>query len=348
MPAYLDPTDCLLAKASALAYCIQPGPLHPGVPVHLPETARFYHEVIAGEPTVFVGGTEKIDAAFVSETRDDRVVVAFRGTLPPFVGSFWEWVDDWMEDFDVDPVPWRVKDQTVPYGRVEHGFDTAVHDLWRTIPGHGPLAATGIRDALAQIDWTTKKGVLVTGHSKGAAATFLAASLIQAELDLPVGFVRVVCFAAPYTCDAEFKRCYAEAGLDEHTVRYQNVDDLVPFVPNWAVVGPLTLARWVSREVSGRTGGAPWTWAYVRIGHGRYITRECEVRTGPSAHLLATCRIWADLLTLQLGRVASAHSMVHDPASAHPTGRYSQAVCGTPVPTPCPDPEPPATPPAVP
>jgi Lipase (class 3) len=66
----------------------------------------------------------------------------------------------------VGPVPWVVDNK--PFGQVEGGFVTAMLALW-------PLA----RQALAPIDLKSKKGIIVSGHSKGAAMSFLAASLLK-------------------------------------------------------------------------------------------------------------------------------------------------------------------------
>ena len=101
-------TDCLLAFASELAYRIEPNPDHPRAAPHIPRSAPHYDDVIVGEPTCFLRGEDKIDAAFVAEMPDGTVVVSFRGTLPPFGAPFWSWVEDWLEDFDIDPVPWTV------------------------------------------------------------------------------------------------------------------------------------------------------------------------------------------------------------------------------------------------
>ena len=117
-------------------------------------------------PTVFVDGVEGINAGFVAETQDDWVVLALRGTLPPFKGDFWAWIDDWMQDFKAGPTDWFVNG--AKFGQVESGFSDAILSIW-------PAASA----ALKAINMTGKKGILVTGHSKGAAMTSLAASLIK-------------------------------------------------------------------------------------------------------------------------------------------------------------------------
>ena len=334
--------DCLAARASELAYHIADRPDGGvGFQAHCPDV---YADVLAHGYACFLGGHEKIDAAFVSIPEPGLAVVSFRGTLFPGDGPLWGWVDDWLEDFDADPVPWHVGGE--PYGRVEHGFDRAVRELWTgtseraagPVVGSGPLGGeVGLRDTLARV--VPEHGVtsvLVTGHSKGAAATYLAASLVRhAHPDVEV---RVVCFAAPFVGDAAFRRHYRAAGLLGASLRYQNVDDLVPYLPNWWVATPLTVARWLARVLRGErarsVGG--WTTEYVSLGELRVIDRASRVRTGVGARLLAAFRIVTDLLTLQIGRIASAHSLVTSEAhAAHPTGRYTRAVCGSSEPNPC-------------
>ena len=53
-----------------------------------------------------------------------------------------------------------------------------------------------------------------------------------------------------------------------------------------------------------------------------------------SARVPLLLRIVVDLLTLQVGRIADAHSLVYDPDASHPTGRYTTAVCRASAPEP--------------
>mgnify|MGYP002262075750 CR=1 FL=1 len=59
-----------------------------------------------------------------------------------------------------------------------------------------------IEAALSQIDLSAKKGILVTGHSKGPAMPYLAASLLKPALPhLPI---ENCCFAARRSCHQAF------------------------------------------------------------------------------------------------------------------------------------------------
>ena len=97
-----------------------------------------------------------------------RVFLVFRGTLPPFEGDFWRWIDDWLNDLRIEPTAWVVDGK--PFGQVEDGFASAVVDLWPQV----------VKD-LKAVDLRSKKAIIVTGHSKGAAASFLAASLLKGQ-----------------------------------------------------------------------------------------------------------------------------------------------------------------------
>jgi hypothetical protein len=75
-------------------------------------------------PTVFTGGSEQIDAGYVAETVDGWVFLVFRGTLPPFKGDCWRWINDWLHDLLVEPTTWNVNGKS--FGQVEAGFASAV------------------------------------------------------------------------------------------------------------------------------------------------------------------------------------------------------------------------------
>src|SRR5260370_42297308 len=95
--------ECRLINASIAAYYIKGGKIDPSAPGYYkiglkPGTA----------PTVFIGGSEQIDAGYVAETIDDWVFLVFRGTLPPFKGDFWRWINDWLHDLLVEPTTWKV------------------------------------------------------------------------------------------------------------------------------------------------------------------------------------------------------------------------------------------------
>ena len=295
--------ECRLINASIAAYYIENGGLSPSAPGYdkigvKPGTV----------PAVFTGGSDQIDAGYVAETADDWVFTVFRGTLPPFEGDFWRWIDDWLNDFRIGPVP-RTVDGTI-YGQAETGFASAVLDLWPQVMA-----------ALQRLDLGPKKGIIVTGHSKGAAASFLAASLLKGQYFRNL-LVEACGFAPPLVTDTAFRDNYHALGLRPFTVRYQNEYDVVPFLPYWPVLDVLaaserrsrgtnlTITQGVREQAIGN--------AYVPVGILRYITAACGIEYGERAESDALRAIEDALLHLRFTEIADAHSA---------RGRYLTCVC---------------------
>ncbi|MBV8975992.1 MAG: lipase family protein [Alphaproteobacteria bacterium] len=204
------PRDYRLINACIAAYGIAGGTLDPKTPG--------YDKIgLKAPPKCFVAGDQAIDACFVGETTDDWAVLAFRGTLPPGPGKDpLDWILDWLQDFQIGPVPWTVNGKQ--FGIVEGGFARAMLALWPSIKGE-----------LDKIDLNSKKGLWITGHSKGGSLTGLAASLVRAAY--PKTALQIVAFAPALTYGQDFKTTYYAEGLGNATVRYQNECDIVPFLP---------------------------------------------------------------------------------------------------------------------
>ena len=295
--------ECRLINASVACYAIKDGT----IPADNPNLTAL--ELKSGtHPTVFTNGPEQINAGFVAETADDWVVLALRGTLPPFHGDFWAWLDDWLQDFEAGPTNWIINGK--PFGRVESGFADAVLSIWNQVEA-----------AIAKIDLETKQGILITGHSKGAAMTFLAASLLKSAH--PHTLVENCCFAAPLTCDETFRNNYDALGLRPFTVRYQNEYDLVPFLPWWPALALLARAqRQEQGEVSSRLARANWPEAgsniYTPVGIIRYLGPDCVVEYGDKAERDAWDAIKYALEHGEFEKIIDAHSA---------SGRYLNCVC---------------------
>ena len=134
-------------------------------------------------PSVVNGGPREIDACLVGEI-EDGVVVAFRGTLPFDIHQISS-IQDWIVDFQADPVPVN----GFP-GVVHEGFFSALSVL---LPGIVAQLQQQRVGALAA------KPLLITGHSKGGAVAGLAAWQFQRIANIPV---KVVTFAAAKPADA--------------------------------------------------------------------------------------------------------------------------------------------------
>ena len=287
--------ECRLMNASVAAYYIKDGKLDPSAPGYqqigiMPGTL----------PSVFQGGLETIDAGFVAQTFDNWVLLVFRGTLPPFKGDFWRWITDWMNDFRIGPMTWRVNGQ--PFGNVETGFASAVLTLWPKV-----------KNALGGIDLKSKNGIIVTGHSKGAAASFLAASLLKGQY-FPDMLIEVCCFAAPLVADRTFRSNYDNLGLRPFSVRYQKEYDAVPFLPYVPIWHLLAAAERLSNPshenliVTDDYRRTAIENDYVRLGIIRYMTTSCAIEYGEQAENDAWNALKDALLHLRFTQIAEAHS----------------------------------------
>lgn len=243
----------------------------------------------------------------LSPEEDDWVFLVYRGTLPPFTGAFWPWVDDWLNDFELGPMDWVVNNHQ--FGQVETGFGSAVLGLWNDV----------VR-ALKSIDLSRKKGIVVTGHSKGGGMSFPAATLVRALYpDVPVA---VSTFAAPLTCDRTFQANYYKLGLPAMTSRYQNRYDLVPFLPWLPVFSLLAAAERRSGAGSNQViTERHWPTVkndYVPIGYLQYLAGGCRIKTGDEGAQDAHKAIRYALEHLEFETIAEAHSA---------TGRYHDCIC---------------------
>lgn len=297
--------ECRLINASVASYYIEDGKIDPSAPGYdkigiAPATV----------PSVFVNGPDQIDAGYVAETQDNWVFLVFRGTLPPFEGAFWRWVDDWLNDFDLGPTTWQVDGAT--FGQAETGFANALLALWDQA-----------LSALRKIDLSRKKGIIVAGHSKGAAMSILAASLLKGQYFRKM-LVEVCCFAAPLVSDRTFRANFEALGLRPLSVRYQNEYDLVPFLPYLptldalAAVERLSSPRAENVVVSDARRDKAIENDYVPVGILRFITTDCAIEYGEQGERDA----WEDLLSalveFQFSAIVNAHSA---------QGRYLTCVC---------------------
>ena len=295
--------ECRLINACVAAYAIKNGAL----PADNPNLKKL--DVKAGTtPAVFTSGADEINAGFLAQTSDDWVVLTFRGTLPPFHGDFWAWVRDWLQDFEAGPTDWVVGGRV--FGEVETGFADAVKSLW-------PQVET----ALNAIDLGAMKGIIVTGHSKGAAMVSLAASILKSAM--PHILVEACAFAAPLVADRTFVTNYDALGIRPFSVRYQNEYDLVPFLPYWPAFALLAAAERRSTGGDNQVVTADaWPSSvendYVPIGILRYLGPNCVVEYGEKAENDAWTAIKHALEHFEFEKIVDAHSA---------DGRYLHCVC---------------------
>ncbi len=201
---------------------------------------RDYYDVLAGyqdavgfldtaahyTPLFVSSGDDSINAALVGATRDGLLVIALRGTLPPNFDhdDTRAWIMDWAQDGEIQPKGWTLgTGATARTFQVEGGFADAVDSL-------APSLKLMIDQTLATAHC---KGVVVTGHSKGGALTFLTAAWVEVTYPQFLGKIEVHAFAAPAVADAAFAAYYAASPLANMTHRYQVENDIVPFLPLW-------------------------------------------------------------------------------------------------------------------
>lgn len=297
--------ECRLTNASLAAYFIECGKIDPSAPG--------YGKIGVKQgtvPTVFTSGPDQINAGYVAETQDNWVFVVFRGTLPPFEGDFWRWINDWLNDFQIGPRTWTVNGKS--FGRAETGFASAVLDLWPKV-----------LDALEGVKPAAKNGIIVAGHSKGAAMSVLAASLLKGQYfgDL---LVKVCGFAGPLMTDRTFRDKYNALGLGTLSVRYVNEHDVAPFLFYWPILDVLAKSELLSNpsQMNAVITEAVRQKArendYVPIGLLRFITTNCCIEDGKKAETDAVNALKDALLHLRFGEIIDAHAA---------DGRYLTCVC---------------------
>jgi hypothetical protein len=297
--------ECRLINASVAAYYIKGNKIDPSAPGY--DKIGLKQGTV---PTCFTHGVNQIDAGYVAETEDNWVFLVFRGTLPPFKGDFLRWVLDWLNDFRLGPTTWMVNGKS--FGQAETGFASALLDLW-------PQALA----ALKRINLPAKKGIIVTGHSKGAAMSFLAASLLKGQYFSNL-LVEVCCFAAPLMTDRTFRDNYNKLGLRPFSVRYQNEYDIVPYIPYVPIWDVLAAVERLSNDsranamITDTLRQQAIENDYVAMGILRYITTKCAIEYGEQAANDAWKALEDALLHFRFTEIVDAHAA---------RGRYLTCVC---------------------
>ena len=237
-------------------------------------------------PRLIAGGpVGDIDACIVG-TNADGVILAFRGTLMPAFD--WPSILDWIQNF----LAVTISVPGLP-GKVHAGFFLAVTTIWK--------------DVLAEVQAQMKdsgKGLIVTGHSKGAAMATIASMLLH-NAGVPVQ--DVVTIASPNAGNSDFATAY-DAIFTQ--TRYTNHLDIVPFLPPT----PALAAALAGVPDIGWLFKAFETANYAPVGNGIYIDGNGSTISRASNPIVYDAAILADLVditnalvTLQLLQVARSH-----------------------------------------
>ncbi|MGS4947285.1 lipase family protein [Meridianimarinicoccus sp. RP-17] len=254
-------------------------------------------------PAFDATGPDLTDAALIGLTGDGYAILAFRGTLAPnFVrDDLVGWITDWLNDADAVQTPWPPDG----HGRQESeaGFSRAVVALW-------PWVEATLEPLLDR----APKGLIVTGHSKGGAMTFLGAALARARWSAAALPIQVYAFAPPVTGNAAFAAAYHAAGLGAATHRVQVAKDLVPFLPRWDAAD-----IWSKIRVSGIVDRLGWDAlvdlvdrvtgsGYVAVGSDTLIADDTgTVLTGNAARDAALAGVVAAVEAETFAEIAAAH-----------------------------------------
>lgn len=219
-------------------------------------------------------GHRATDLALVGRVREG-VVVAFRGSLPPFFNGGsdgWTVLLDWLND------ALSVCIDTPDYGGGVHlGFAVSTGRLWEDVQERPGIRAT-IQRLLDRgaADGLSRPHLFLTGHSKGGALANLAAyraARLPEWRDLPIS---VATIAAARAGNGDFARAYEAERIA--CLRYEMPADPVPHLPpgpatpGWVhalankVAPGLAAADYhpVGVQVSATAGQPPWLTSWLK------------------------------------------------------------------------------------
>lgn len=163
----------------------------------------------------FTHGRSDIDACYVAQLDEKTMVLGFRGTALRNPDDKLQAIFDWINNLSANPV--SGKDENIP-GTLHEGFKHSALGLMNN------GVAEHIRQNLAA-DMT----LVVTGYSKGAALTPIAAAWIAQNIGVKPDRIKVRMFEPPRAGDPVFRSWFNNEFKDAERYEYQ--DDIVPHVP---------------------------------------------------------------------------------------------------------------------
>lgn len=245
-------------------------------------------------------GPANDDAGLVGNI-PEGIVVAIRGTTPPFAGPpAGQVIVDWASDALALLLPAAGSPPGFP-GEIHLGFYTSFMQLWGKL---GPA----VKNVVASFPDQT---IYVTGHSKGGAICPLVAWRLRQ--DYPGKRIVVRSFAAARVGDAVFAAAYNN-GADH--IRYEYGNDIVPHLPaETSIVGALGAPPLVTMLLEHVNPG------YADVGTLAYIQDDESIVPGSPA--LKTQRIANIIAALRAPNGPEAIIACHDISS--PTAGYVRA-----------------------
>lgn len=206
-------------------------------------------------PAAVASGDDDIDACLVGANADG-IIVAFRGTLPPYPVTVPSLLDWWQDLFYATP-------ETVGQipGKVHSGFWDAVNALWE-----------GITTQVANFtEWFPGARLYVTGHSKGGGmAPIYAANLHFNYPALPQP-TAICTFAGPHPGNVDFANGFPLSTIP--FTRYENYLDVVPLLPPTAEFIDIAAKIPYVGELFAKAEG----WDYAPVGTLQYIEQDHDV-----------------------------------------------------------------------
>lgn len=207
-------------------------------------------------PMPFFGGELNINACLIGVNREDGIIVAFRGTLPPYPISV-AGLADWLHDI-VDSAP--KQEGSIP-GRVHDGFWDAIDTIWPQI--------------LVQIAYFHKtypdKPLYFTGHSKGGAMACISAARIHFDHPAMLQPTAVYIYGSPRAGDSDFTKGFPLSTIP--VTRYENCLDIAPLLPPAEIFIKLASRIPFLGDLFGRAKG----WDYSPLGELQYIKDDLSI-----------------------------------------------------------------------
>jgi hypothetical protein len=294
-------TDCRLLCAATCAYDIADSGSFRPVSPHYPAVGW------TSVPTAFFAGPQNINACLIGTNRDEGIILAFRGTLPPTNLDVVPQLRDWMQDFMAKPV---AEPGILPPGMTVHeGFWNALDSLWpQIVPALQKLLASNPQPKL-----------YVTGHSKGGAMAAIAAARLFFQQKIHAAAVYL--FAAARAGNSTFVSGFPST---VPTIRYEHHLDIVPFVP--PRLRFIDLAARVPQL--GDLFNNAKEWDYTPLGTLRYIKEDgTVVGDDPLLSGIRAEEILTRVVTGRLAEIGRAHApWCQGPLS---DGGYMLGVCPT-------------------
>lgn len=235
---------CRLLCAANLTYAPPPQATDPD-----PAGLFYYSRAdFIDRPDVIEGkGTKGIDRCLIgtlkgsSDSEPNSVVLAFRGTLPPYTIKL---LPPSLLPFIIPPIPLPIPIPlpTIPPTLLRfledwlNDFEAVLTDFTK-MPGvkvhkgfHDTVTSFFGQEIVKKIQARLTRGtrLYITGHSKGGALAHVAALLLR-TMHPNIPLAGVISFEAPRAGDASFAAAYN--ALKINSLRYEFQDDIVPHLP---------------------------------------------------------------------------------------------------------------------